>query len=110
MSRRLFLEGTVAGGACESGLALAPWPPTDRASPRPARSATSRSRWPSGRCTRPSFAKKIDNLDFPKIAREQYGIEGVEFVNQFFKDKAHDSDLPQGPEERAPTTSASPAS
>ena len=31
------------------------------------------------------------NLDFPKIAREQFGIEGVEFVNQFFKDKAHDS-------------------
>ena len=37
------------------------------------------------------FAKKINNLDFPRIAREQYGIEGVEFVNQFFKDKAHDS-------------------
>ena len=36
------------------------------------------------------FAKKIDNLDFPKIAREEYGIAGVEFVNQFFKDKAHD--------------------
>ena len=39
----------------------------------------------------PLQAKEIDNLDFPKIAREQYGIEGVEFVNQFFKDKAHDS-------------------
>jgi sugar phosphate isomerase/epimerase len=37
------------------------------------------------------FAKSITNLDFPQIAREQYGIEGVEFVNQFFKDKAHDS-------------------
>ncbi len=37
------------------------------------------------------FAKQIDNLDFPKIAREQYGIDGVEFVNQFFKDKAQDS-------------------
>ena len=37
------------------------------------------------------FAKKINNLDFPRIAREQYGIEGAEFVNQFFKDKAHDS-------------------
>ena len=37
------------------------------------------------------FAKQISNLDFPKIAREEYGIEGVEFVNQFFKDKAHDS-------------------
>jgi len=37
------------------------------------------------------FAKEITNLDFPKIAREDYGIDGVEFVNQFFKDKAHDS-------------------
>ncbi len=37
------------------------------------------------------FKKEIDNLDFPKIAREQYGIDGVEFVNQFFKDKAKDS-------------------
>ena len=39
----------------------------------------------------PLQPSKIDNLDFPKIAREEYGIEGVEFVNQFFKDKAHDS-------------------
>ena len=38
------------------------------------------------------FAGEISNLDFPKIAREQYGIEGAEFVNQFFKDKAHDSE------------------
>jgi sugar phosphate isomerase/epimerase len=37
------------------------------------------------------FSKKITNLDFPKIAREVYGIEAVEFVNQFFKDKARDS-------------------
>ena len=39
------------------------------------------------------FAKnaEITNLDFPRVAREQFGIEGVEFVNQFFKDKAHDS-------------------
>ena len=38
-----------------------------------------------------SSPRKITNLDFPKIAREKYGIEAVEFVNQFFKDKAHDS-------------------
>jgi len=38
------------------------------------------------------FAGEISNLDFPKLAREQYGIEGAEFVNQFFKDKAHDSE------------------
>lgn len=30
------------------------------------------------------------NLDFPKMAKVEFGIEGVEYVNQFFKDKAHD--------------------
>jgi sugar phosphate isomerase/epimerase len=30
------------------------------------------------------------NLDFPKTAREEFGIEAVEYVNQFFKDKAQD--------------------
>ncbi len=37
------------------------------------------------------FAREISNLDFPRLAREQYGMEGAEFVNQLFKDKAHDS-------------------
>jgi sugar phosphate isomerase/epimerase len=36
------------------------------------------------------FGKKITNLDFPKIAKTEFGIEGVEYVNQFFKDKARD--------------------
>lgn len=31
------------------------------------------------------------NLDFPKMAREEFGIAAVEYVNQFFKDKAHDT-------------------
>lgn len=35
------------------------------------------------------FAKKITNLDFPVISRE-FGIEGIEYVNQFFMDKAKD--------------------
>lgn len=35
------------------------------------------------------FAKEMTNLDFPRITRE-LGIEGVEYVNQFFKDKAKD--------------------
>ncbi|MFT5303878.1 MAG: L-ribulose-5-phosphate 3-epimerase [Mariniblastus sp.] len=33
---------------------------------------------------------KMDNLDFAKVAKEEFGIEGVEYVNQFFKDKAND--------------------
>src|SRR5688572_13266437 len=34
--------------------------------------------------------KKITNLDFPVVARKQFGIGAVEYVNQFFKDKAKD--------------------
>lgn len=36
------------------------------------------------------FAKKMTNLDFPAIARKEFGIGIVEYVNQFFKDKAQD--------------------
>jgi sugar phosphate isomerase/epimerase len=34
--------------------------------------------------------KKLDNLDFAKTAKQDFGIEAIEFVNQFFKDKAKD--------------------
>jgi len=37
------------------------------------------------------FAKKMDNLDFPVVAKRDYGISVVEYVNQFFKDKANDT-------------------
>lgn len=33
---------------------------------------------------------KLDNLDFAKIAREQFGVDGVEYVNSFFREKAQD--------------------
>ena len=36
------------------------------------------------------FAKELDNLDFAKTAKQDYSIEAIEFVNQFFKDKAKD--------------------
>ncbi len=38
------------------------------------------------------FSGKLDNLDFPRVAREEFGIAAVEYVNQFFKDKAKDTD------------------
>ena len=37
------------------------------------------------------FAKKMTNLDFPAMAKQQFGISTVEYVNQFFKDKAKDT-------------------
>ncbi len=33
---------------------------------------------------------KMDNLDFAKAAKEEFGIGAIEYVNQFFKDKAKD--------------------
>jgi len=38
------------------------------------------------------FAGKLDNLDFARTAKNDYGIEAIEFVNQFFKDKAKNLD------------------
>jgi len=37
------------------------------------------------------FSKKLDNLDFPRHAKEAYGIDTVEYVDQFFADKAGDA-------------------
>lgn len=34
--------------------------------------------------------KKIDNLDFGVSVRKEFGLDAVEWVNQFFKDKAMD--------------------
>lgn len=31
---------------------------------------------------------QMDNLDFPSVARNEFGLDGVEYVNQFFMDKA----------------------
>lgn len=36
------------------------------------------------------FSKKISTLDFPGLAKNTYGIDVVEYVNQFFADKAND--------------------
>lgn len=36
------------------------------------------------------FGGELDNLDFARVARETYGLEGIEYVSQFFKDKAKD--------------------
>jgi sugar phosphate isomerase/epimerase len=36
-------------------------------------------------------AKKLDNLDFARVARKEFGIEAIEYVNQFFMDRAKDA-------------------
>jgi L-ribulose-5-phosphate 3-epimerase len=91
MSRRHFLEGAVAGGALlglGSRAALAADESGKPAAGKVGEFKISLAEWSLHKAL---FAKKIDNLDFPRIAREEYGIEGVEFVNQFFKGEARNS-------------------
>ncbi len=35
-------------------------------------------------------AGKMTNLDFARVAKQDFGIEAIEYVNSFFKDKAND--------------------
>ena len=36
------------------------------------------------------FGGKMDNRDFAKVSKNECGIDAIEYVNQFFKDKADD--------------------
>lgn len=36
------------------------------------------------------WKKELINMDFPKYAKDEFGITAVEYVNSFFKDKAKD--------------------
>jgi sugar phosphate isomerase/epimerase len=93
LDRRSFLRGALAGGAA-LGLGLRPtWAAPDEPTGKPAAGKIgdfkiSLAEWSLHNAL---FKKELDNLDFPKVAKETYGIDGVEFVNQFFKDKAGDS-------------------
>jgi sugar phosphate isomerase/epimerase len=91
LDRRRFLQGVVAGASALS-LGLRSSLGAD-VSGKPAAGKIgdfkiSLAEWSLHKALQ---KKEISNLDFPVIAREKYGIEAVEFVNQFFKDKAHDS-------------------
>lgn len=87
-SRRTFLQTSAAVSAAAWALPLT----QAIAEEKPANSAEplfkiSLAQWSLHKTL---FGGKLDNLDFAKSAKEDYGIEAIEFVNQFFKDKAND--------------------
>lgn len=88
MNRREFLQraalATVAGSAVSGCKRLAAIP---QAPPGQPLFKISLAEWSLHRML---GAKEMDHLDFPKIAKKDYGIDAVELVNQFFKDKAKD--------------------
>jgi L-ribulose-5-phosphate 3-epimerase len=87
-SRRQFLQTSTAAlaGASLAGRFLAAEEPAKKDAKEPL-FKISLAEWSLHRTL---GSKKLDNLDFPKAAKEEFGIDAVEYVNQFFKDKAKD--------------------
>ena len=83
LNRRQFLQTTTVATAA---IATADLSPAFRA-PERGRFAISLAEWSLHRVL---FKKQITNLDFPRLAKD-FGVTGLEYVNQFFKDKAKDT-------------------
>lgn len=88
MSRTLSRRGFLATSAALSTAALVAGPARLFAADAAVPFKISLAQWSLHRAIRDE--KKIDHLDFAKVTREEFGIEAVEYVNQFFKDKAKD--------------------
>ncbi|MEQ9406977.1 MAG: sugar phosphate isomerase/epimerase family protein [Fuerstiella sp.] len=81
-TRRTFLAssaGLVAAGVASQAAALAP-----AVAPK---YKISLAQWSLHKML---HGGKLDNLDFAATTKKEFGIDGVEYVNQFFKDKAND--------------------
>jgi sugar phosphate isomerase/epimerase len=83
LNRREFLRSASIATAAIATADLSP----AFAAPEKGRFAISLAEWSLHRAL---FKGGMTNLDFPKAAKEQYGVTGLEYVNQFFKDKARD--------------------
>ncbi|MDF1797982.1 MAG: sugar phosphate isomerase/epimerase [Planctomycetota bacterium] len=89
-TRRSFLAGAAALGAASLLPNLACKRPNtmhDDAAPSGLLFDISLAEWSLHRAL---YGGELDHLDFAKVAREDYGIGAVEYVNSFFKDKAAD--------------------
>jgi len=80
VSRRSF---TALAGGVLAGAALAPLAFGQGGGAKPMYKI-SLAQWSLHRAL---FAGEFTNLEFPSVTRERFGIEAVEFVNQFFRDK-----------------------
>lgn len=84
LTRRQFLAGTAAAAVCAPAVvrvlaAQAPAPPPFK---------ISLAQWSLHRTIR---SGALDHLEFARTAKERFGIEAIEYVNSFFKDRAKDA-------------------
>ena len=84
-TRRQFLTATAAGLAVAPAARALAWMPRTQAAPL---FKISLAQWS---LHRELGSKKLDHLDFARTAKRDFGIEGIEYVNSFFKDKARDA-------------------
>ena len=91
MERRTFLtlSACTVGGFCLHGCTL---PAAEQGSSKHSKEPfkISLAQWSWHKRLRGQEQPKLDNLDFAKEARS-LGIQAIEYVNQFFKDKARDT-------------------
>jgi sugar phosphate isomerase/epimerase len=81
LSRRAFLESVVA--ALPAAVFLPPLMIRSTSS----LFSISLAQWSLHRTL---YGGELDNLGFPVVTRTEYGLDAVEYVNSFFKDKAED--------------------
>ena len=86
-NRRTFIKSSALGTAAFTLLPLSSYLDAAQNSVDEPRFKISLAQWSFHKALQ---SKKLDHLDFPKRATE-LGIYAVEYVNQFFKDKATDS-------------------
>ncbi|MEW6305942.1 MAG: family 16 glycoside hydrolase [Verrucomicrobiota bacterium] len=85
MNRRCFLQ---LGAASLGGLAFKSGEPPARAAAAPELPfKISLAEWSLNKTLR---AGKMTNLDFPRVAKRDFNIDCIEFVDQFFADKPKD--------------------
>jgi sugar phosphate isomerase/epimerase len=83
--RELLLASAAALLAPAVARAVSPSAGAQKA-PRPFR--ISLAQWSLHRTIR---SGKLDHLDFARVTRQEYGLEAIEYVNSFFKDRAKDA-------------------
>ncbi len=84
-TRRQFLTSTVVGVTAWPAARALAWAKVPQMAPL---FKISLAQWSLHRELQ---SKRLDHLDFAKTAKQDFGIEAIEYVNSFFKDKARDA-------------------
>ena len=87
VDRRKFLGATAAAMAGSAFLPQLTSPLLGACKAQALPFKISLAEWSLHRTIR---SKKISNLDFPQVTKEEFGIDAIEYVNQFFKKEVDD--------------------